>query len=270
MPERFVINFRDWTHERAAAFPGALKHLEARVKPERLAARGPVSKADWWLFWRPRTSLYEAIGDRRRVLARSRISKHHAFAFIDFHPVFSDEVVVFVLDDSFSFAVLQSFAHEAWTRHYAAVFHMNVRYVSRDCFDTFPFPNADAILSSIGERYHEQRRAHMLGANQGLTRTYNRFHDQRESASAIQGLRDLQVELDEAVSRAYGWDDLPLDHGFHPDPSQTFFGVSEAARSEVLSRLLQLNHRRYAEEVAEGLHGDGGVKRSGKKKRAQP
>ena len=32
------------------------------------------------------------------------------------------------------------------------------------------------------------------------------------------------------------------------------FTLSESARREVLSRLLELNHRRYEEEVAAGLH----------------
>jgi len=39
------------------------------------------------------------------------------------------------------------------------------------------------------------------------------------------------------------------------------FTISEAARREVLDRLLELNHQRYAEEVAQGLH-DKGKKRS--------
>ena len=29
------------------------------------------------------------------------------------------------------------------------------------------------------------------------------------------GLREIHVELDEAVMDAYGWSDIPLDHGFH-------------------------------------------------------
>ncbi len=32
------------------------------------------------------------------------------------------------------------------------------------------------------------------------------------------------------------------------------FTISEAARRDVLGRLLRLNHERYAEEVAQGLH----------------
>ena len=39
------------------------------------------------------------------------------------------------------------------------------------------------------------------------------------------------------------------------------FTISEAARREVLGRLLELNHQRYAEEVAAGLHEKGKARR---------
>ena len=87
-----------------------------------------------------------------------------------------------------------------------------------------------------------------------MTKTYNRFHDSDESAADIQKLRDLHVEMDKAVAAAYGWSDLDLGHGFHETKQGTRFTISEAARREVLARLLKLNHERYAEEVAQGLH----------------
>lgn len=60
--------------------------------------------------------------------------------------------------------------------------------------------------------------------------------------------------MDKAVAAAYGWDDLDLGHGFHPTKQGVRFTLSESARAEVLDRLLALNHERYAEEVAQGLH----------------
>jgi hypothetical protein len=60
--------------------------------------------------------------------------------------------------------------------------------------------------------------------------------------------------MDEAVARAYGWTDLDLGHDFHETKQGLRFTISPAARQEVLDRLLELNHQRYAEEVAEGLH----------------
>jgi hypothetical protein len=60
-----------------------------------------------------------------------------------------------------------------------------------------------------------------------------------------------------AVAAAYGWTDLDLGHGFHETKQGLRFTISEPARREVLGRLLRLNHERYAEEVAHGLHEKG-------------
>src|SRR5208337_5580212 len=120
--------------------------------------------------------------------------------------------------------------------------------------ETFPFPNRYLELSGLGRRYHELRSKTMLSRQEGLTKTYNRFHDPGETATDIQRLRDLHVEMDKAVAAAYDWDDLDLGHGFHETKQGTRFTISESARREVLARLLKLNHERYAEEVAQGLH----------------
>jgi hypothetical protein len=84
----------------------------------------------------------------------------------------------------------------------------------------------------------------------GLTKTYNRFHDPGESHPEIAELRRLHVQMDEAVAAAYGWGDLALGHGFHTTKQGLRFTISEAARQEVLDRLLALNHQRYAKEMA--------------------
>jgi hypothetical protein len=88
----------------------------------------------------------------------------------------------------------------------------------------------------------------------GLTKTYNRYHSQAETDPGIAALRALHVALDNAVRDAYGWSDLELDHHHWETPQGVRFTVSPAAKDELLDRLLELNHRRYAEEVAAGLH----------------
>jgi len=97
------------------------------------------------------------------------------------------------------------------------------------------------------------------------TITYNRFHDPNETADDIQKLRELHIEMDREVANAYGWQDLDLEHGFHKTKQGDRFTISETARREVLDRLLELNHQRYAEEVAQGLHEKKKVKGKGKK-----
>jgi hypothetical protein len=125
-------------------------------------------------------------------------------------------------------------------------------------FETYPFlPSATAhgqLLGILGEAYYENRRQIMLDRWEGLTVTYNRFHNPEETAEDIAHLRQLHIEMDNAVAAAYGWSDLDLGHGFHETQQGIRYSIVEAARCTVLIRLLELNHGRYAEEVKAGLH----------------
>jgi hypothetical protein len=144
----------------------------------------------------------------------------------------------------------------------------DLRYTPSDCFETFPFPLDITKLESIGERYYQHRQSIIQARQEGLTATYNRFHNPRESAEDIQRLRALHCEMDEAVAAAYGWQDLALGHDFHETKQGTRYTISEEARREVLGRLLRLNHERYAREVAAGLHEKGAKSARAKGKRA--
>ena len=79
-------------------------------------------------------------------------------------------------------------------------------------------------------------------------------------------LCDVVPPFDQAVAAAYGWDDLDLGHDFHETDQGTRYTLSPPARREVLDRLLELNHQRYAEEVAQGLHDKKTKKKAAKKK----
>src|SRR5262249_46149422 len=94
----------------------------------------------------------------------------------------------------------------------------------------------------------------MLSRHEGLTDTYNRFHDRSEQAEDIAQLRALHMEMDHVVAAAYGWGDLELGHGFHQTKQGVRYTISEPARRHVLDRLLPRNHQRYDEEVKAGLH----------------
>ena len=94
---------------------------------------------------------------------------------------------------------------------------------------------------------------------------------------AIQGiliLRELHVQMDEAVLDAYGWNDIEMRHDFYevdylPENDRVRYTIHPEARKEILKRLLQLNHERYAEEVAAGLHDKKGSKKETKATKAK-
>jgi hypothetical protein len=101
----------------------------------------------------------------------------------------------------------------------------------------------------------------MLHRQEGLTTTYNRVHDPKEAADDIVELRRIHVALDHAIRDAYGWTDVELGHDFHPTKFGTRFTFAPGPRQEALDRLMELNHKRYAEEVRQGLHGKPKAKR---------
>jgi hypothetical protein len=72
-------------------------------------------------------------------------------------------------------------------------------------------------LETIGERYHQFRTELMVANNEGLTSTYNRFHDPAETSPELLELRRIHGEMDQAVLQAYGWSDVPTTCGFGLD-----------------------------------------------------
>jgi hypothetical protein len=62
---------------------------------------------------------------------------------------------------------------------------------------------------------------------------------------------------------------LALDHGIHETSQGTRFTIGPTARTEVLDRLLELNHARYAEEVTRAKKGGKRGARKGKDADAQ-
>ncbi len=90
--------------------------------------------------------------------------------------------------------------------------------------------------------------------SEGLTTLYNRVHNAEDNSTGRHEAPRAARRPRSAVRDAYGWSDLDLDHGFHDTPQGRRFTLGPTARIEVLDRLLELNHERYAEEVAAGLH----------------
>jgi hypothetical protein len=175
-------------------------------------------------------------------------------AFVASKAVFSDALNVVAAEQYSFFAVLQSDIHETWARVWGSTLETRLRYTPTDCFETFPFPLVMECLEELGERYDGIRRHILLSRKEGLTKTYNRFHDTDEKSEDIARLRVLHAEMDQAVVAAYGWSDLDLGHGFHETKQGMRYTISESARRTVLDRLLALNHQRYEEEVKAGLH----------------
>jgi hypothetical protein len=266
-PSRMVIDFGERTFVEARLYPLCFEQVERLVKPSRMNAPEKQMREKWWLFQRRRPELYQTIESSKQVICKARHSPNCAFAFTASNMVFQDSLAVIATDQYTEFAALSSTIHEVWAWHNGSTLgDSTLRYTPSDCFETFSFPHQTNKLESSGQTYHEHRLHIMLDRQEGLTKTYNRFHNPDEKSADIQKLRDLHAEMDQAVASAYGWSNLKLDHGFHETKQGMRFTISEPARREVLQRLLKLNHERYAEEVKQGLHD----KKKGSAKKAAP
>lgn len=292
---RHIIFFRDWSEGKAAEYTAAYEHVLTNVKPEREQHSEKKVRENWWLFKRPTMSLYKSISSLEFCFGIAQTSKHHAFSQLPKDMVFLQTCYIVISDKWEIYSVLQSDLHLGWSVKYGGTLGATQRYMPRECFQTFPFPDFSTELSNVGSSYHEHRKATMELLWLGLTKTYNLFHapdlspelvakvskkpaDEAEAGyHAILKLRELHRELDQTVLAAYGWTDLELGHDFHdldylPENDRTRYTISPAARREVLQRLLKLNHERHAEEQAAAANSKPNKKATKKttRKRKQP
>ncbi len=260
-----IVYLRDWDLAKCEAeFPKELEILSRLVRPDRLQRSKEVASAPWWLFWRARTNLWNKIKNPGLSLVKVRVSPQHALICLPQPFVPDTSLVVFPNASIQMFAVLQSRLHELWARFFSSSMKDDMRYVPSDCFETFPFPTvagADTDLRDVAESYL----SHRAGFVEGLTKTYNRLHSVEEKDQPIERLRSLHDRLDDAVLRAYGWDDLadqlrPEFLSEETEDDHTYQGRyfwNAEGRDRVLSRLLALNAERHAEEVRSGIVPEG-------------
>ena len=300
---RYVINFRDYplrredlgdlwadadeeqrrTWHRSGIVPpdypkpvatdwcSLVRIVEEKARPERDVQNRKALRERWWQYAEKRPGLYSGIAGLEKVLVISRHGQSAAFTFLPAGAIYSEATVVFPLDTYAAFCVLQSRSHEIWARFLGSSMKDDLRYTPSDCFETFPFPdgwNTHSDLERIGTDYYDLRADLMLRHDEGLTKTYNRFHDPDETDSKITTLRDLHAAMDRAVLDAYGWTDIPTDCEFLLDYviDEEDWGTRKKpyryrwpddVRDEVLARLLELNAERAREEAQIGVSGAG-------------
>jgi hypothetical protein len=265
-PSRWVINFFDWPLERAETYPECMAIVREKVKPFRDQNNRAVRRERWWQFGERAPELYRAIKGIDRILAIAQTSKTLIPCFIPNGIVLSHMLVVIAYGSDSHLGLLSSSFHWWWAFMRGSTMRTDLRYIPTDCFLPFPQPKLTEAVGKAGGVLDAHRRALMLERWEGLTKTYNRVHHPDELAEDIVELRRLHGELDHAVAVAYGWDDLPMDHDFHDTRQGVRYTLGPTTRTELLDRLLELNHERAAAEAASGLTRQ---RRGGKQRRRQ-
>lgn len=273
---RWIIQFHDWGQDKAESYPGAMGRVRQLVKPERGARNRESHRKFWWRYADYRRGLENALVGLDQVIVITLVSKVVMPVMVPTGQVFAHKLGVFATDDTAMLALLSSGSHYWWTVSRSSTMKTDINYSSSDVFETLPLPRLTQEMRELGDRLDTYRQDLMLARQAGLTATYNLVNVPTCKDGGIVELRRIHKAIDEAVCRAYGWADLigRLDHGHHPVGREIRYTVGPAVQREFVDRLLELNHERYAEEVAKGLHDKGAKKgaraaRSAAKKPAQ-
>ena len=256
---RWVIDFDGRSERQASLYDLPFERVVEQVKPERMLKNQKSYRDYWWQFAHKGSAWKQAVSELDKVLVLAQVSHTLAPVFVVNHSVFSHKIIVFASLSKTFFAISSSALHQMWSIKYGSTMRADPTYTPSTVFETFPRPylteESERALEAIGRALDEERREIMLRRQLGLTALYNKVNDPALPGSAdpdVARLRVIHRELDEAVMAAYGWDDVPLGHGFHTYRKMTRWTISPAARVEVLDRLLALNHERAAAQDRKG------------------
>jgi len=191
---KYIINFFDWDEEKAKEYPDCYNIVKEKVKPQRDKVSRKRNREKWWLYAENRPGLYSAIRNQKQVLCVAQVSKTLAFCFLPNNMVYDTQLTIFAFEDFYYFAILQSNFHYNWAWKYCTTMKNDLRYVIKNVFETYPFPqniNKElfAEINKIGNEYHLCRSQIMNNLQIGLTKLYNQFHNPE-----LKGLSDNDIQ----------------------------------------------------------------------------
>ncbi|WP_271394058.1 Eco57I restriction-modification methylase domain-containing protein [Aequorivita sinensis] len=259
---RFIIYFDEMTENEASEFEHPFGIVKEKVKPERLLKdknKYPRLVNEWWKFWMNKKELSKKLMELNEVYVIPRVGKYQFFQRSATNNIFHEKVIVVTVSNLNIFAQLNSLIHIEWIWKYSSTLGSGtLNYSPSDVFETFPFSKSNS-LESFGKEYDNIRQEIKTKNRIGLTKLYNQFNDISIKTQDIERLRQAQRNLDYSIIQSYGWENIELNHDFYtldylPENDRVRYTIHPAARKEVLKRLLLLNHERFEEEAAKGLH----------------
>jgi hypothetical protein len=263
---RWCIDVLDASLEDVArACPTTHDFLLTVVAPTRTAeVLGPYRGLSqrWWQYWNHRADLYRRLRIRDRCLVMPKTTHNVLVIPAETSAVFTTEVRVIGEIPEAETLVLLSDLFDVWVRAHSNRLKTDLR-VSVAALVSFPF---GATASSHLPHEWWASLTELRRDYGTLTRVLGAYHDPGCSDDRIHALRGLRDAVNSAALDAIGWNDVDLELGFHETDQGVLRIVSSSARTSILRRLLEENHRRHAAEVAAGLASADGKKKGTRKR----
>jgi hypothetical protein len=236
-------------------FPEVFDHVYRTVKPERDQNRRVTYRDNWWIFGEPRREIRPALEGLDRYVVTPVTSTHRVFQFLDGSILPDDALIAIATTDAFQLGVMQSSLHTGWVLHVGGWLGVgnDSRYLKSKVFDPFPFPDPTpeqrAAIAELAEELDATRKAALAETDKlTMTELYNLREklrsgaamDEKEQRRATKAraaiVNRLHEQLDQVVADAYGWGEE--------------WRAGTLGPSEIVARLVALNHERAAEEKA--------------------
>jgi hypothetical protein len=226
---RFVIDFGSRDVLEAASYALVFDRIKSYVLPQRQKAANEEERRNdktlkkdrkarvnhhhanflkhWWRLSYPRPELIDQLQAIDRYISCGQVTKRPIFEFVSSKIRPNAALIVFPMEDDYSFGVLQSLIHWSWFTTKGSTLTERYRYTSDTVFDTFPWPQKPTgrDIKAIAEEavaLRGLRRDRMRKLNYSLRQLYRTLEEPGENP-----LRDAQAKLDAAVRAAYGMRD---------------------------------------------------------------
>ena len=246
--------------EEAEQWPDLLEIVGRRVKPERDKLETTTQRRDKrvlvavWATYAPNST--QRIAPLDRCLVTAQTLKHLASLFslpIGFHP----HAVVFRGSTLSRSSRVFSPGSTTCGRLPSSPRWKNDSTLYAQRLLSTPFHSPTRIqglviagLEDIGKRLYETRAQFMVDTDQGLTKTYNALKDPTVHDPRVEELRQLHIEMDQAVLAAYAehtgdktWLDIEVPPYTDPQtPAEK--ALHQTFEDEILDHLFALNEQR--------------------------
>jgi SAM-dependent methyltransferase len=194
-----------------AASPAGFAHLERTLLP-RIDAKASDARATndwktwrsrWWRAQKARDAFFRQTPGLERLVVCVRVQSRPIFVFLSRGFLASDSLQLFAYDDDYSFGIIQSSLHWAWTKAKGGRLTDRIRYTSK-VWKTFPWPQEPTLdeVAAVGQAAQALRatRRELMERNDWSLRDLYRSAE----VAGPHPLKEAQAALDAAVEAAYG------------------------------------------------------------------